>query len=354
MSDRFNKIALVQVVGSVLFLTQPIWLPTHPSGEAFSLLSRPTIRDFIANTLMLSFFFLNYFQLIPGLYFKRQYLLYGLLLVAGFLCICFLPSILTGRNPFESAATRNTPPPGAFDGNHSPPPPLPQGSTFYEEIKHHVFLFIAVVFFSLLLRIRSRLYEAETAKRQAELASLKSQINPHFLFNTLNSIYALVVKKDDKAADAVINLSELMRYIIKDANNDKIALQKELDYLNNYIELQSSRLGDTANIHFTITGTADNLTIAPLILISFIENAFKYGVNPDLRSDITIEIVVSESTLTLLVSNNKVAAGPAIASSGIGVNNTIDRLHLLYPSKHTLRITEDEVSYLVNLSIDLL
>ena len=92
-------------------------------------------------------------------------------LVAGFLCICFLPSILTGRNPFESTATHNIPPLAIFYSNHSAPPPLPQGSTFYEEIKHHVFLFIAVVFFSLLLRIRSRMYEAETAKRQAELAS---------------------------------------------------------------------------------------------------------------------------------------------------------------------------------------
>ena len=141
---------------------------------------------------------------------------------------------------------------------------------------------------------------------KSELSFLKAQINPHFLFNTLNSIYALAIKKDDKTADAVVQLSELMRYIMTNANDDVIALDKEINYINNFVQLQKTRLGNTVNVDYAVEGNAFGKCITPLILISFIENAFKHGVNPNQNSEIVIRITIVEDYLTLFVSNNKV------------------------------------------------
>jgi len=354
-----KRLLVFNIIGCILFLSQPIWLPTAPPEEKHWVLSNPTIRDFIANTMMLGFFYLNYFVLIPALYFRRKHVLYVLVIITGLLLICFLPSIFTGRDPLGMSAHQFPPAPGgsAMKNQYGPNSIPPQGFNnggFYHEIKHHVFLFTAVIFFSLMLQIRNRLLKAESARHQAELAILKAQINPHFLFNTLNSIYALAVRKDDKAADAIIHLSELMRYVIKDAKGNKIPLAKELDYIRNYIELQKNRLGNTAIIHFCMpdeTGTAE---IVPLILISFIENAFKYGVNPDRTSVINISIRKENNLLELTVQNNKVAISRDVFSSGIGIDNTQERLHLLYPGKHLLKITEDDKSYGIHLSIELI
>jgi hypothetical protein len=348
----------LHIIGGVLFFGQPIWLPTAPPEEKHWLLANPTIRDFMANGMMLVFFYLNYFVLIPKLYFRNKHVLYVLVIITGLLLICLLPSIFTGRDPLRMSANRFPPITRghAMEDRGRPNGVPPQGLNdggFFQEIKHHVFLFVAVIFFSLMLQVRNRLLKAESARHQAELASLKAQINPHFLFNTLNSIYALAVRKDDKAADAIINLSELMRYVIKDAKDNRIPLGKELDYIRNYIDLQKSRLGNTAIIDFSIQEEAGTGEIAPLILISFIENAFKYGVNPDMVSEIAIAIRADNNTLYLMVRNNKVAHSRDIFSSGIGIENTQERLHLLYPGKHLLRITENEETYLVNLTMEL-
>lgn len=221
-------------------------------------------------------------------------------------------------------------------------------------MKHHLYLFIIALFFSLTLRVREHLANIKEEKLQAELNAAKSQINPHFLFNTLNSIYALSVKKDDRAAEAIINLSGLMRYIIKDALDYTIPLQKELEYIENYIELQRSRLGNTANIQFEYNGQLNGKEIAPLILITYIENAFKFGVNPD-EDDcvVDVKIQVIEAKLKLSVFNKKAHISESHYSTGIGAKNTKGRLKLLYPGKHQLDIQEDDTTYTVHLIIDL-
>lgn len=339
--SHLQKIIL-QIIGCLLFLSQPIWLPSRPPEEAFHLFSRPILRDYSANALMLIFFYLHYYLIIPKLYFTRKYLLYFSISIFAFCCIVLLPSLMTGRNPFSSH--QNLP----FPAHGYPVIP------FFEEIKHHIFLFIAVVTFSLSLRTRARWYQAEYQRQQAELDSLKGQINPHFLFNTLNSIYSLVVDKDDAAADSIVHLSELMRYIIKEAKDGKIPLAKELSYLDNYIELQRARLGNTVVINFhVLTEDADGLNIAPLLLISLIENAFKYGVNPDEECNINIEITVINRCLNLVVRNKKVSRISTITSSGIGIDNTRERLQLIYPLKHSLQIENESKYYTANLSIEL-
>ncbi|WEK36997.1 MAG: sensor histidine kinase [Candidatus Pseudobacter hemicellulosilyticus] len=352
-----NKyIVLLHVTGSLLFLSQPIWLSAGPPPGRHFLFSPPMLRDLTANALMLAFFYLHYFVIIPRLFFREKYLVYASTILAGLLVVCLFPSLLTGRSPFAvGSPSLSMPPPFQRPGG-GPPPRMRMDSagSFYEGIKHHVFPFIAVVSFSLLLQMWRRWYQAEAARHQAQLASLKAQINPHFLFNTLNSIYSLAVRKDDRTADAIVNLSELMRYVLTDVKDNRILLRKELDYIRNYIDLQRSRLGDTVRIQYSTEEEFPPETlIAPLILISFIENAFKYGVNPDLPSVISIQIRVKEEVLLLQVQNNKVAAANELSSSGIGVENTRDRLLLLYPGKHQLSLFETDKNYQVNLSIQL-
>jgi len=335
--------------GCILFLALPFVISMRPPEEPFFSFTRPLLRDIITNGIILLFFFINYYVLIPQFYFPKKYLIYGLSLIIGFCCICLLPSLITGR--FNELVPEKPRPFSPHDGITFPP--LTLMTSFFLEIRHSMYLFISVVLFSILLRVRIHLFVVEEERIKAELTSLKNQINPHFLFNTLNSIYALAVKKDDKTADAVINLSGLMRYIIKDAQGNKIPLQKELDYLINYVQLQEARLRDTTAIAFTRSGNPAGLEIVPLILISFIENAFKYGVNPEEKSDIRINITIEENILQLVVSNRKVLASLRDLSTGIGLKNTRNRLNLLYENKHRLKITEDEENYIVNLSMEL-
>lgn len=342
-----KRIIVYHVAGCLAFLGLPLFLFPHPPEEAGYLFSKATGRDFIANAIMLAFFYLNSFVLIPRIYFRKQLVLYALCIVAGFLAITVLPSLITGRDPFQPARMIYNMP--HADGSWTPPPP--PGSEFIQEIKHHIFLFLAVVLFSLLLGIRQRLFLTQQDKLNAELLSLKAQINPHFLFNTLNSIYALAVKKDDKTADAVINLSELMRYIIKEAHNNKVSLQNELNYITSYVDLQQSRLGNTARIYLNVTGNPDGKEIAPLILITFIENAFKYGINPDEDSEVRIQIDIEGNELHFQVSNKKVKIMNNVSSTGIGIDNTRERLQLLYPAKHKLTVLDTNNSFSVNLTM---
>jgi sensor histidine kinase YesM len=189
-------------------------------------------------------------------------------------------------------------------------------------------------------------------KLQAELSYLKAQINPHFLFNTLNSIYALAIDKSDHTATAVVKLSGMMRYVLSEAHRDLVSLQKELEYISGYIELQRLRLDDSVQLHFAITGEVRDLRIAPLILIPFVENAFKYGVNPEEDSNISIGIDITGDELHLSVLNHKVTVQPA-EESGLGISNTRHRLSLLYPGQHDLHISDTPESFFVSLNMKL-
>lgn len=342
MFKKGGKYLLYHVLGSIAFLVLPLLLSPRPPEE-LGFWSRPTIRDFTGNLLMLFVFYLNYYLLIPAFYFKKRYISYAFCMLTALLLICLLPSLLTGVAPWSDHQ-----PMLLADGM----PPRPAGSRFAEEIRHQVFLFFIVILSSALLRVRERWFQAETARYNDELSHLKAQINPHFLFNTLNSIYSLVLAKDDGAPDAIVELSELMRYIIKDADKHEVLLEKELAYLNNYIALQQSRLGRTVSIGYETDVLPGDKMIAPLIMISFIENAFKYGVNPDKVSVITIQLQLKQNIFSLFVANKKVTRAP-VDGDGIGIENTKKRLQLLYPSRHELQIVDNDIDFSVNLIMHL-
>jgi sensor histidine kinase YesM len=187
----------------------------------------------------------------------------------------------------------------------------------------------------------------------SELALLRSQVNPHFLFNTLNNIYSLVCKKSPDAPEAIMKLSSIMRYMLYDANTDKVLLEKEIEYLESFIELQKLRLRHTDFVELRIEGEIGNKTIAPMLLIPFVENAFKHGSKTVPSPGIRIHLVVAPHKLLFEITNNlkKNYTGSKDNQGGIGLQNIRRRLEILYPGKYNLETTKENDIYRVKLSI---
>lgn len=201
--------------------------------------------------------------------------------------------------------------------------------------------------------------DLETRRMQSEIKFLKSQINPHFLFNTLNSLYALTLMKSDKAPEIVIKLSEMMRYMLYESNERRVPLQKEVNYIENYLELETLRQSGRPDIQFNLEGNISEQTIAPLLFIPFLENSFKHGLNHQINEGyVHVTLKVLENKLLLRIVNSK-PSNPQTApptdkkSGGIGLVNVQRRLNLLYPNQFKLDIIENETEHIVELSLAL-
>lgn len=349
----FQKTILTHIFFVTLFLVIPTIAFIRMPGEPYFNLSRVFVQDTTANFVLLCFFYFNYYLLLPIFFFNKKYVQYILYMVL-FLSFALMLPFFTGK--FFTNVQLHIPPPNVHQHeiifNHNEPPSI--FSFVFNEFRRHLSLFFSAIFFSFLLKTREHLSQLKEEKLHAELSTLKAQINPHFLFNTLNSIYALSVKKDDRAAAAIIHLSGLMRYVTKEANDYEIPLNNELAYITNYVELQKARLGNTATIHFENNNQISSLHIAPLILITYIENAFKYGINPNVQHCvIDIKIEIYKATLYLHVHNKKLQKANFVASTGIGMANTSERLQHLYAGKHQIQKFEDEENYSIKLLITL-
>lgn len=194
--------------------------------------------------------------------------------------------------------------------------------------------------------------ELENQKLSAELAFLKSQINPHFLFNSLNSIYALAYQRSENTPEAILKLSEIMRYMLYECNDHKVDLGKELQYLQNYIDLQKIRFGKRAHVDFEVNGILGHQQIVPMILISFVENGFKHGIVSNAEYPIRLKIDVSDEHLDFFMSNRKQQSNKD-ETTGIGLSNVQRRLDLLYEGKYRLQIKNEPERYTCELSLDL-
>lgn len=195
----------------------------------------------------------------------------------------------------------------------------------------------------------------ENEKMVSELALLKSQINPHSLFNNLNSIYSLAIRKSDDAPKAIVKLSEMMRYMLYDSNAPKISLSKEVDHLYNYIDLQKLRINRHTTINFQTKGDIETKMIEPMLLEPFVENAFKHGDVFKETSRIDIRLEVTDDQLLFYVANT-VSQGDHVKDkhSGIGLNNIKKRLSMLYPHRHQLEIHQDIDNFSILLQLDLM
>ncbi|MCR8558478.1 sensor histidine kinase [Mucilaginibacter sp. BJC16-A38] len=192
--------------------------------------------------------------------------------------------------------------------------------------------------------------DLENQRLSAELSFLKSQINPHFLFNSLNSIYSLAYQRSATTPEAILKLSEIMRYMLYECNDNKVELSKELQYLQNYIDLQKIRFSNKAYIDYKVEGVIQNQQIVPLLLIAFIENAFKHGVANDPLTPIRLLIDVDDEHLHFYIQNKK-HNNNRDPAGGIGLNNVKRRLNLLYPNKYNLDIRDETDTYTVELSL---
>jgi hypothetical protein len=336
---------LIHILGSLIFLSLPI-LFSPDFNEQNSIIdiltSRPFQRPFAATCLLLTFFYANYYVFIPKLYIPKKYVLFSVVILVSFLIVLFVPELFI--------IGKKMGPPQHAPHYPGPPPKKPFGLL----VNHNLFQFIGVFAFSLLLKIRERLKQTEAEKTNAELSYLKAQINPHFLFNTLNSIYSLAILKSDKTADALVKLSDMMRYVLNDSNANFTALEKELNYIANYIELQRMRLTPNVKLNYSCEGNVFDKKIAPLVLIPFIENAFKHGVNSEEDSDIDVKINITNTELRLIVKNKCVTTNNnTLNKSGLGIENTKQRLNLLYPENHSLDISEIENYYIVDLTLNI-
>ena len=187
----------------------------------------------------------------------------------------------------------------------------------------------------------------------SELALLRSQINPHFLFNTLNNIDSLVMRDPDRASNAIIKLSEIMRYMLYDSNTDFVPLDKELDYIESFISLQQLRLKNAAHTKFTIQGDPKGKMIPPMLFVPFVENAYKHGSKQKNKPGVIISVDITENSLTFEVVNSYSvdAVCSKDVTGGIGMHNVKRRLELLYKDKHELIINKDNGEYQVILKL---
>ncbi len=196
----------------------------------------------------------------------------------------------------------------------------------------------------------------EQEKLRAELTALKHQINPHFLFNILNGLYALAFKNnDEQTAEGIAKLSHIMRYMIYESNDDRVPLDKEIEYIESYIDLQKLRTSGETQIRFDVQGLTRDKLVAPMIFTPFIENAFKYGISTAKPSDIDISMRVEGDQLRFQVANVNHALNRTANSAhgGIGLINVKRRLNLLYQGAYALYIDNQDNMYRIDLRLDL-
>ena len=303
----------------------------------------PDSRNFLSVSLLtwifwVICFYVNAWLLTPWLIYRRQYLGYLLIITVMFLLVM----LLHGRI-FEAFITRR-------------PFSFPNATIF--NLPTFVLVLAASIAFKVLGdknrsdRI-SQARQAETLK--TELSFLRSQISPHFVFNILNNITALARMKSDELEPTVVKLSSLLRYMLYETNEEKVSLQTETGYLMDYIELQKQRFGRKLMISTSMNEVNTSYEIEPMLLIPFVENAFKHGIGMVIDPQILIGLEVKENVLHFSVDNKFAAITGEVKdkTSGIGLANVKRRLNLLYNKSHLLTITNNDGWYRVNLQLNL-
>lgn len=322
-NNRLLEIS-IHVFCWILFFGFPIIMTQGDNG---SIDWKAFMRFIIVPASLFSIFYVNYFLLIPKLLFKEHKKKF---LAVNAVLTILLSLAIRWWNDIHVPAS----PPEMF--RHNPPSQI-------------VFMIrdIASMIFSAGLSVAIRLSikwnETELARREAvksmteaELKNLRNQLNPHFLLNTLNNIYALVAIDTDKAQQAIQELSRLLRYVLYDNQSMYVPLKKETDFIRNYIALMRIRVSEDVNIETNFKIKDNSQTpVAPLIFISLIENAFKHGISPTEQSFIKITIEENEEYITCTIQNsNHPKSTTDKSGSGIGLEQVSKRLELLYPDKH--------------------
>lgn len=344
---RLKKVSLFKVsfhvLGWLLFFLAPVIFSPGPffreiqSNEWMSLVVR--------NVTLMIYFYANQFYIAPYVLKKRGLLPFILISIAAITSISIVNSAF--HHYYVEGRDMMPPPPAPEDfDSRASPPMMFAGPTFSSFLITIMVGLISslLVLWEEWLKVQEEKQEQALQRVAAELTALKLQISPHFLFNTLNNIRWLVRSKSDKAEDAVVKLSQLLRYILYQTGTEKVDLQKELDHLRDFVELQKMRLEDATTVRWSVDGSADGKSIVPLLLLPVIENFFKHG---DFTGEFQnkIEIRITETVLYLRTENKIDQVEEK--ESGIGLVNIKRRLKLHYPDQHLLNYYEkDSVFYL--------
>ena len=310
--------------------------------------------DFMYWAIVIVCFYLNYLWLIPRFLSNRKFSIYFLFILL-MLLFTYSANEIYIRNYHRKENSRRE----SVETKQNDQEPRKKRPRF-RGYNSALFCF-AVLALGTSIRVTEHWYENEKQRKEmenqklgAELSLLKSQINPHFFFNTLNSIYSLAIIKSDKTPEAVIKLSEIMRYIIYDTERKVVPLSKEVEYIANYIELQRLRLTKQIKVVFKTQLSREDAVIEPLLLLPFVENAFKHGVDNEKGGKILISITQTGRQLQLHVENPLMEdTFPKNGSSGIGMNNTLKRLKLLYHDDFTLTSGAVGQTYITDLVLKL-
>jgi len=328
MKARLQKF-LIHLAGWAVFLSMPPVIfnllgighsggdmPHQPLAHHGLFHIHPPVFAF--NLSLIVFYYINSLILIPRLLGKRHKLWYGLAIMGCFIAIILLQLLVAI----------------IFWPMDKPAGPESDKQMVAVRIFFSILLFAIIFIVSTAVRIIQEWYGAEKKAKEillekttAELSFLKAQVNPHFLFNTLNNIYSLSLKRSEHTSEAVLLLADMMRYVLSDAQSDHVPLQSEIDYLTKFIDLQKLRLTDKVTIESIVSGDTTSRVIAPLILVPFIENAFKFGISTHEPSTIYISISVEKDMLKMKVANTLFPQAHMVArSSGIGLANVKRRL----------------------------
>ncbi|GEP51544.1 hypothetical protein FNO01nite_22160 [Flavobacterium noncentrifugens] len=338
---------ILHILGIFAFLSIPVLTSPDFSSNRDMLMVSEFRKDFFSYFLLLLFFYANFYYFIPKFYFPKKLFLYFSVIFISYAIIVGLPDFFfpSGFHDMDPGPMMQ---PGMDDH------PMPPNQMFFMPQGGSLLQFLLVLSLSFIIKINSQLTEINSEKLKAEVSYLKAQINPHFLFNTLNSLYALTIEKSDAAPDAVLKLSNMMRYVVSESSNDFVPLEKEINYIKDYVDLQRLRISDESNLEFSVKGSSKGKRIAPLVVIPFIENAFKYGINSEENWHIAIAIDLSGDDFLLDVINNQVHVHiPEEEASEQGIENTAKRLEFIYPGEHELQINDNKDNFQVHLKIKL-
>jgi two-component system LytT family sensor kinase len=349
-----NKILFHSIIWTFFIMTSLIQFYESPF--------RITTDFYVQWSSGILLFYLNYFYLVPTLLLEKKYWLYFVFVFA--FIFLFMVIRINYFIPEFGHLRRSMLPPGMHEDSNGI---FKDGRRILIARRQPLFFkigpslfYILIITISAVIKTLTEFYNnqqnkliAETHRTNTELIYLRKQTNPHFLFNSLNSIYSLAHKKSDLVPDAIVTLSELMRYMLYETDNKTVALEKEINYIQNYIELQKLRLNNIEDIVVNVHGNTKNKFIEPLLLISFVENAFKYGTDYKGAAHVKIKVFILDDNLDFWIENTIENYVKDPDNSGIGLLNIQNRLDLLYPNAHELTITQDNKYYRVHLNLKL-
>lgn len=341
MEIKLDRILKHLLVWMVLFFIPHIFasIPLYPQLMAYE------VMIYIAPIFV---FYVHAYIMVPHFFVKRKFVLYFVSLVLLFVVFKIGVSYLEvfHERYIELLQELNVKPrhPRELDDAH-----MLQLVAFFMTLAASGMHSYSVQY----TKREKKMRELEKQQVESNLQLLKSQLSPHFLFNAMNSLYSMSLKKSEELPKAILTISDLLRYVTYDSAENLVPIQKEIDYIENYLRIQRMRLSEGSSVVFSVKNDGPNVKIAPMILIPFVENAFKHGKNSNGEVTIFSTLNISDSMLDFYIRNSKSFENQKDIAHGIGIQNVKSRLDLLYGNTYSLDIIDSENYYEVSLKLQL-